>query len=309
MADDPAVSEPIDPVDPSAGDPPADPPAAPPADPAKGNGEDVVSLADYARDHIQDTRLRNHAGQFTSVLDLVGKHFELRQSLSTAIQPLGKDATDEQVATYRERMGVPKTAEEYKFPGPPEGEEHTDEVKASHATWAERFHRLHVPVNTAAELVALVNEDGQAGLAKQIADDKAYADEQTAELKADMPGKEFELNKMHADRAATKLFGDALDEVRKIETKGGRFVLDNPIFFRMLAGIGREMSEGRLGTVMTEGDEAALDTEIENDEKAIEKAQAEGDYEKANKIYQQQQDKWRKKIGDVPIVGAEGRTA
>ncbi len=303
---DTVLAEPSDPVDtaspePSA-DPPADPPAAPAAEPASVPSEDWYGT-------VEDTKLRDHAGRFTSVVDLLGKHYELRQSLSTAIQPLGENPTDEQVVSYRKAIGVPETIEGYKFPDPPDGEALSDDVKTTRVTWAERFHTLNIPANTAAKLIEFVGEDGAVGLQAQIDADKVYADEAEVALKAEWPGKSFDLNKAHADRAAVKVFGDAFDEVRKIETKDGRFVLDNPAFVRMLAGIGREMSEGRLGTVMTEGDEAALDTEIDELEGQIDKATAEGDNVKANDLFIKQQELYRKKHGTVPIVGSEGRAA
>ena len=278
---------------------------------AKPNGEEKTTeaVSEDWREHIQDTKLRDHAGKFTSVLDLVSKHFELRQSLSTAIQPLGKDATDEQIGIYRKLTGVPETAEGYKFPDLADGEVLTDQVKASRATWAERFHSLNVSAETAEKLIAFVGEDGAAALVAQANDDTKFAEETLAALKAEWPGKEFERNKAFADRAAAKVFGDGLDDVRNIETKDGRFILDHPAFVKMLAGIGREMSEGRLGSVMTEGDQNAIENQIDDLEGKIDKATNEGDGEKANKLYIEQQELYRKLHGSVPIVGSEGRTA
>lgn len=278
-----------------------------------GQGDGAAGSANGAgtddwREHIQDTKLRDHAGRFTSVVDLLGKHFELRQQLSTAIQPLGKDATDEQVEAYRKATGVPKTAEEYVF-ALPEGRESTEADKAFQASAAGVFHKFNIPVETAKGLNEWFN-DIQVALGKaQIDADTAYAKETEAALKVEWPGKEFELNKAFADRAAAKVFGDAFDDVKRIETKDGRFVLDNPAFVRMLAGIGREMSEGRLGSVMTEGDQNAIENQIDELEGKIEKATNEGDGEKANKLYIEQQELYRKLHGSVPIVGSEGRTA
>lgn len=294
----------VDPVDPPA-DPPVDPPGAngsgdPPVDPPAASGDWYGT--------VQDTRLRDHAGQFTSVIDLLGKHFELRKSLSTAIQPLGKDATDEQVTAYRKATGVPDTAEGYVFTAP-EGHEFTEDDKTFHKSAAEMFHTTNTPVDKANAQIAWFNEYAAQVQKAQIDSDKKYADETEAALKVEWPGDSYPRNKAFADRAAAKVFGDELDAVRNIETKDGRFVLDNPVFVKMLAGIGREMSEGRLGSVMTEGDEAALDTEIDGLESQIEKATAEGDGVKANTLYLKQQELWRKKVGSVPIVGSEGRAA
>ena len=307
MAEDPVANDPVDPVDPAtppAGDPPADPPVTPP----KTNGADDPPVSDDWCEDITDTKLRDHAGRFTSVVDLLGKHFELRQQLSTAIQPLGKDATDEQVATYRKAIGVPETAEGYVFTTP-EGHELTEDDKAFQKSAAEMFHANNIPVDAANAQIAWFSDHAAQVEKGQVDADKAYADETEAALKAEWPGKEYENNKAFADRAAAKVFGDGLDDVRNIETKGGRFVLDHPAFVKMLAGIGREMSEGRLGSVMTEGDQNAIENQIDELDGKIDKATNEGDGVKANKLYIEQQELYRKLHGSVPIVGSEGRTA
>jgi hypothetical protein len=122
------------PADPPAGDPPADPPSDPPGD-------------DW-RASIEDEKLRDHASKFNSVPDLVSKHFELRQQLSTAIKPLGKEPTEEQVAAYRKSLGVPDSPEGYEFTAP-EGHELTDADKAFQSAAAEAFHKFNVPAETA----------------------------------------------------------------------------------------------------------------------------------------------------------------
>ena len=278
---------------------------------AAGEGEGGAKAAtsdDNWRSGIQDEKLRDHAGRFTSVLDLVGKHYELRQQLSTAIQPLSSDATDEQVTSYRKAIGAPDTVEGYEF-AMPEGQEATDADKAFQSSTAEMFHGLNITSAQANGLNEWWNELRGATLEAQVADDKAYADETLAELKREWPGAEFDRNKQFADFAAVKVFGDALDEVRNIETKDGRFILDHPSFVKMLAQYGREMEEGTLGGAMTDSDRDSIQGEIDDLGKQIDKAKAEGDRSKANTLYVAQQELYRKSYGAGSIVGAEGRVA
>lgn len=265
------------------------------------NGE-----TDDWRAPIQDEKLRNHAGQFTSVLDLVGKHYELRQQLSTAIQPLGKEPTEEQVAKFRKVSGIPETTDGYEF-SVPEDHEITDADKAFQASLAETFHGLNVTSEQAKGLNGWWNEMTAKALQAQIDGDKAYADETMAALKKEWPGKEFETNKSFADQAITKIFGDAVDEIRAIEGKDGKFILDHPAFIKMFAQYGREMQEGRLGNIMTDTDMNDNDTKIAELQKKIEDATNSGDGELANKLYQEEQELYRKAIGAGSIVGAEGR--
>ena len=269
----------------------------------KPNGE---TTTDDWRSSIQDEKLRDHAGRFTSVLDLVGKHYELRQQLSTAVQPLGKDPTDEQVATFRKASGVPETTDGYEFTVP-EGHEVTDADKAFQASAAEVFHKFDIPVSAAKGLGEWWNEVTASALQAQIDGDKAYADETTAALKGEWPGEEFDRNKQFADSAIAKIFGDKLDEVRAIETKDGRFILDHPDFIRMFAQYGREMQEGRLGNIMTDSDLNDNDAQIAALQKKIEEATNSGDGELANKLYQEEQELYRKAYGAGPVVGAGGR--
>ena len=258
------------------------------------------------RSGIQDEKLRDHAGRFTSVLDLVGKHYELRQQLSTAIQPLGKDATDEQVTAYRKSIGVPETTEGYEF-SLPEGHEITDADKTFQTAAADMFHKNNITSEQATGLNDWWNEIQVAALQEQIKGDKKYADDTEAALKVEWPGEEFSRNKAFADKAAAKVFKEDIDEIRSIETKDGRFILDHPSFIKMLAQYGREMDEGKLGNIMTDSDLNANDTQIVEFEKKIEKATNEGDRELANKLYQEQQELYRKAYGAAPVVGAEGR--
>lgn len=279
-------------------------------EPGEGDGQEGGKPggegADDWRAGIQDEKLRDHAGRFTSVLDLVGKHYELRKELSTAIKPLGKDPTEEQVAAYRKATGIPDTVEGYKF-SVPEGHEITDDDKAFQTAAAQVFHKHNISAEQAEGLGAWWNEMVANSLQAQIDGDKAYADETMAILKKEWPGAEFDRNKAIANQAAAKIFGDDIDEIRAIETKDGRFILDHPAFIKMMAQYGREMQEGTLGTILSDGERSGVDAEIREFEQKIEKAQAQGDRTLANDLYRQQQALYAKAYGAGPVVGAEGR--
>ena len=228
--------------------------------------------------------------------------------LSSAIKPLGKDPTDEQVATYRKAIGVPETAEGYEF-AVPEGYEQTEFDKVFQTSAAKVFHDFNLSADQAKGLNEWYNEMTAAAQQDVVAADKKYADESEKALKAEWPGNEFEINKAFADRAAAQLFGDDLDEVRNIETKDGRFVLDHPAFVKVFAGVGREMGEGRLGGVtLNEGDRDNVQGQIDELQKKIEAASATNDHETANKLYLTQQELYRNLYGSGTVVGSEGRT-
>ena len=268
----------------------------------------TVMPSDDWRASIKDEKLRDLAGRYTSVEALTQSNMDFRKELSSAIKPLGKDPSDEQVTAYRKSAGIPETVEGYEF-SVPEGHEVTDADKAFQSAAAETFHKMNITSEQANGLNGWWNEQVAAMQQAQIDGDKAFADETEAALKAEWPGEEFGRNKAFADRAAAKVFGDQIDEVRNIETKDGRFILDHPSFIKMLATYGREMQEGTLGNIMTDSERGDLDSQIADLEKKIDKAKAEGDRETANKLYIQQQDIFRKSYGAGPVVGADGRTA
>jgi hypothetical protein len=257
---------------------------------------------------IKDDKLRDLAGKYTTLDALTQANMDFRTQLSTSIRLPKEDSTDEQVADFRKKMGIPETIEGYEF-SVPEGHELTEEDTAFHTAAAELFHENNISAEQARGINEWWNEYASAVQEAQNEGDKEFAAETEAALKAEWPGEEYTRNKAFADHAATKVFGDQLDEVRNIETKDGRFILDHPSFVKMLAQYGREMQEGSLGNIMTESQRGDLQGEIDALEKKIEQATNSGDRSTANNLYQQQQELYRKSYGAGPIVGSDGRAA
>lgn len=259
------------------------------------------------RDAITDADHRKLADRFDSVPAMVKAVADL-QKRDGQVRVPGKDADEKELTAYYKAIGVPESAEGYEF-AVQEGREINEADKAFQIAAAEKFHGLKITAEQAAGLNEWWNATSEAIQQAEIAEDKKYADASEAALKAEWPGAEYERNKVFADRAAADLFGDAIDAVREIETKDGRFVLDHADFIKALAKVGREMEEGRLGGVLSEGDKGGVETQIDELQAKIEKAQTSGDRGLANKLYQEQQELYRKIHGSGAIVGAEGRAA
>lgn len=275
---------------------------------ATPNGEDTTVVdIDNWRSPITDKAARKVADRFTTLDDMAKGIVDL-QKRDGQIRVPGKKSSDEDRAAYNKAIGVPETAEGYEFASP-EGHEPTEADKAFQASAAEIFHKFDVPADTAKGLNEWYNEMGAALAAEQVKEDKAYAKATEKALKAEWPGEEYPRNKEYADRAAVKIFGGDLEDVKMIEDKTGRYVLDHPAFVKALASVGREMSEGRLGGVMSESEQGAAQTKISDLEKRIETAQNDGDDGLANKLYQEQQDLYRTLHGSALVVGSEGRSA
>lgn len=272
--------------------------------------DDVNNNTDW-RDAIKDEKLRDHAGRFTTLDDLVKANLDSRQKLSKAIVPPGKSASDDDVAAYRKAIGVPESPEGYEFPDLPEGQEVTDDVKQSREAWAKRFHEANVPAETAKALVEAFNEEAQAALKAQVDADKKYAEEQ-AELLQKEWGADAEKNRAYANRAFAKLAeraGVDVEELKHIETKAGQYLMDDARLSRIFAVIGREMGEGSLGGAISESEREAAETELDEIRSQIREAQSKGDNRKANKLYQKEQELIGRIHGNQPTVGAMGRVA
>ena len=260
------------------------------------------------RASIEDDSLRKVADRFDSVVSLTQAVSDLRKRESNSIRIPGKDASDEDTAAYLKALGVPETVEGYEF-SVPEGHELTDADKAFQ-TWAgETFHGHNISTEQAKGITEAWNQYAAAAQQAEIDADKVYAEKTEAALKAEWPGEEYARNKQFANRAATEVFGDSLEDVRNIETKDGRFILDHPDFVKMLAKVGREMNEGTLGGVLSDGDRDGVQDQIDELQTKIDKAQREGDRSLANKVYQDQQRLYEKIYGTAPAVGHEGRAA
>ncbi len=274
---------------------------------AKAAAKDTPSDDDW-RAPITSEDGKKLAANSPDLNHFVARTLEMRQKLSNAIVPPGKDAKPEDVAAYRKRIGVPESSEGYKFVMP-EGQEATDGDKAFQQTMAVAFHEANVSTSQAEVLNKALIDLTVAGQEALVAEDKAFADKAEADLRKAWPGKEYDKNKEHGDRAASWMFGDQIEEVRHMQTKDGRFVLDHPVMLRALAAAGREMAEGGLVPPMTESDAEQAQSELTMIREQIAKAQGDGNTKEANRLFAKEQALLAKTQGNKPVVGAQGRAA
>lgn len=284
-----------------------------------GEGDDTLDGGDGNwRDGIQDADLKKHADRFTSLDDLVKGNRDLRaerdQLKTKAITLPGKDADEKTVTAYRKAIGAGESVEAYAevFPAGDGEEDLSDEEKAAiktdRDTWSQRLFERNVPLEVAKELVGFVAEDNAKALQAQLDADEQFAGEQSALLKKDW-GPDYDENVTYADRAMQKLFGDAYEDVKALENKSGRFVMDDVRFLRVFAALGREMDEPGFSVAMTGTQRDRIDNEIADLRKRIDEAQEKGDNKTANELYQKEQDLIAQRDGTKPVVGSMGRAA
>lgn len=261
------------------------------------------------RETIQDEKLRDHAGRFASVTDLVKGNIEQREKLSSAITIPSKDAKDEEVAAFHKALGAMNKVEDYEalFPAPPEGQELPEPEAAAQKVWASRFHQYGLPKATAEALLQAFVEDKAKGAEAMAAEDQRFHDEGMARLKQEWGG-EFERNKDIGVETMKSLLGDDLDAMKALTTKDDRLILDHWAMIKAFAKVGREMQEGTMGA-MDQTARETLDEQILDKQKQIDEAQQAGDSKRANRLYTEKQELITKRDGNRPIVGAVGRAA
>lgn len=251
------------------------------------------------REMIEDEEGKKFAKDSSDINHFVKRAVDLRKQVSNAIIKPGKDATPEQVKAYHKALGIPESPDEYEFPELPE-DQLTDEVKSARKTWAENFHKMGAPKEVAKGMVNMLAEDMRTSQEAQIKADKEFAKKQEEHLK-DIWKDDYDQNKTLANRAFKEIAdraGVKLDELKNIETKDGRFLMDNASLLRVFAAIGREMSEGTLGPVLSESEKDTIEEEITSLRKQIAEAQSSGESKKANKLYQKEQALIAKMKGD-----------
>jgi hypothetical protein len=256
--------------------------------------------------------------------DAFGKRIvELRKQLSTAVVKPGKladNATEAQksehaakMSAYRKAMDIPDEAKGYEFAKPEfmsDDEFKSEKTQATLANIAKVAHEAGAPKAVVASLWDFYVRAEQQAMETAKAEDKKFVEQTEAQLRKDW-GADFDKNKVLATRAAhymAEKAGVDMAELKTMETKDGKLLLDHPIVMKMYAHIGREMGEGTLGPAHSETDIAGMEKQIEAKRDEINKLQAEGKGDQADREYQNLL-AMRAKLGNKPIVGSQNRAA
>lgn len=259
------------------------------------------------RDLIEDEKLQKHAERFTSVDALVQANLESRQKLSKSIVPPGEGAEEEEVTAYREALGVPKDVDGYDFLLP-EGMERTEQMMDSEDHWANLFLDNNVPKATADVLISEFRGEIEKMMGQKAEMDDAYTKQSEESMRKEW-AEDYDKNIIFASRASEALLGDDFEDARHIETSDGRFILDNPILVRMFAKLGRDMGEGALGSVATEGEKDTLMEQANSYRDKRKEAYAKGNHAEARKWDEKERLALDKLHGGGAIVGTDTRTS
>lgn len=247
---------------------------------------------------IEDENLRKVGERFNSQDEALRAiaNFQKREG---QVRVPGKDAGEDEVAAFHKAIGVPDEADAYEFPELPE-EQMTDDVKAFRSEWAKTFHELKVPADQAKALAAKFHEQQVAAQEALVAADKQYADEQVAGLKKEWGG-DYERNAEMANRALAHVANEAgvdVNDLKTIEMKDGRFLLDNAAILKLFAKVGSNMREGDLGTSLDSAGRDSLDQQIKEAHEKSDAAMAKNDHKEADRWYAIEQELIAKRDGN-----------
>ena len=257
------------------------------------------------RDSIQDADLRKHADRFTSVEALTKANLDYRKKESKSVTRLSEDSSEEELGKYREAVGVPVDVDGYDFPLP-EGVEETEEILDREDVWANLFLNHNVPKEAADAIVQQYYTDIGELQERGAEADAKYTEDAKNNLKAEWKD-DYDKNMIYASRASEKLLGEDYEAARFIEDKQGNYVLDNPILAKMFATLGRQMGEGNLGGVVTDGERETLMQKANDFRQKAKDAHASGNTSDANKYAAKELEVLTVLNGSEPVVGVDGR--
>lgn len=241
------------------------------------------------RELIQDEKLRKHAERFTTPDALVQANVDFRQKVSKAVVLPGKNASDEEVSAFRKAIGVPDSEEGYEFPQAAEGQELPEETIAAQKEWGKLFQENNISKTAAKNILTAYEQFKVAEAEASLKADEAFAEETREYLKSQWKD-EYDKNLIIASKAGEQVFGEMYEDVKKIETKDGKFILDHPAIAMAFAKIGREMGEGVLGEALSDDQKDSLKDQVDSARAKRNEAHAKGNNKEARKWDQRERE-------------------
>lgn len=202
------------------------------------------------------------ADRFSSLDELMESRRETRKALDASVQLPTDKSTEEEIAKFRKKAGIPEKAEDYKIEKP---EWATDE------NFADYLSKAHA-TNQTPQQIAVNLEANAAYLAAaeeaEINELKRHREAGTAALKKEM-GKDYEPNMQIAHRAAKHFMGTDSDDLLTMKLEDGGLLGDHPIFIKSWSKIGRATSESAGLHMPFASSEEELEREWEDIEKLM----------------------------------------
>lgn len=222
-----------------------------------------------------DGEMANHPGlkKFKDPTAAAKGYIEMEKAFSAqGVRVPGEDASEEQVAAYREAIGVPKTPEEYDVTAHLELPEGMDWDGKFQEDMLQTMHGLGM---TPAQVNGVMQKYvGQQTAAFEAEMDKlgGFKEAATKHLKSEW-GSSYQGKIKLADDVMTELFGDQKTEVATLRLSDGSLLGQNPLFVKAMAKVGDDYTEHdihgmgqRARMTMTPEEAAAELVKLDGDE-------------------------------------------
>lgn len=220
-------------------------------DPADDPSSEPAPPEDW-RAAIDDPEVRRMAVKFTSPAELAKSYDHLQRRLGRSVTLPGEDATDDEIADFHGKMGVPDDPGDYQFTVG-EGREATAEDAAFQGAMAEVLHQAGIGQHQ----VAALNEGWNAYRDQVEGSHEAAAQQASVDAERALRrewGRDYDPNVNFARRAFAQFVGnDAPELILKDGTRLG----DHPGIIKAFANIGRQMGEDDMVTGNQGGGAAA----------------------------------------------------
>lgn len=208
------------------------------------DAHDALANKDFRKDIAgDDDKFLSVLQRYNTPADLGNAFREQKQMISAnkIQQPLGEDATDEDVAAFRESNGIPAEAKGY-FDNLPEGLILGDEDKEYFEDFAGVLHGKNVAPELMHDIIGWYN-----GLAEREQDataelDNAQSTEANDQLRADW-GSDYRANINLVSGLIESTFGkEAKDQIMSGRYPDGRAFLNDPNVLKGFADLARKMN-------------------------------------------------------------------
>ncbi len=174
----------------------------------------------------------------------------------------GKDATPEEIATWRKESGIPEKVEDYKIT-PPHGVVFGEADKPMLDSFTAHAHQAGWSNDALNQAVAWYGAQQEAAVAKQAETDDTFKAQATDQLREMWQGQDYYRNLNAAKSLVQQLPQEFQDIFAAGRTADGRVIGDHPIVLAAFAQLSRELNPG--ATIVPAGTQdvgKAIDTEI-----------------------------------------------
>lgn len=287
-----------------AGDDPA--PKEPDPNPTQEQDPEPAPGSDDWRSGIADEKLKKHAERFTSVEEMAKAHLDLRTRLSKSVNAPSEDATPEEVAEYREKMGIPESEAGYEAPKI-EGYEPSDQDNEFRDHMAPVFHKHHISKDAWDDIVTQYGQhliqSNKAAVEAQAEADQTYLNQSEAALRKSW-GKDYNANLRYSQEGTKHFFED---DIGQLELKNGQLLGSHPSFMKGMASIGRMHGEGVVQFDVGSDGYNSLREQADNYREKRDAARAAGRTAEAQRFDRLERETLAQMNGNGPIVGTQTR--